>query len=218
MRKIILIILILLLSKVCPVQALGVEWTSGHHEVLEGDNYNEIRIFQDVTLDVLGGDIHTLTTYNHTVSDISGGDIFELCSHSDSIINIMGGSIYYTNAFCRSVINMSRGETLYLTPTDDTTIHLTGGTIAHGLWAKGSSVVHIYGYNFNYVEGVGGGQLTGLWSDGIPFDIHLNDSSGVVTYDHLVFHVIPEPAALLLLGLGGLFLRKKKWQKSRNNF
>ena len=73
---------------------------------------------------------------------------------------------------------------------------------------------NIYGYGFQYnplTGDYGGGQLTGFWMDDTPFSIDLWYSSYpgapiIDTYAHIV--LIPEPATLLLLGSGGLFLRK----------
>ena len=67
--------------------------------------------------------------------------------------------------------------------------------------------VHIYGYDFNN-DPYTGSPLTGFWAGGTPFSINLVDST-ISTYDQIVFHA-PEPASMILFGLGGLFLRKRK--------
>ena len=51
--------------------------------------------------------------------------------------------------------------------------------------------------------------IQGLWLDGSPFYIQFSNDS---TYDPVWtnINIIPEPASLLLLGLGGFLLRRKK--------
>jgi hypothetical protein len=51
--------------------------------------------------------------------------------------------------------------------------------------------------------------LTGTWLDGTAFSIQLIDSAGyAATIDNIRF--IPEPATMLLLGIGGVFLRRRQ--------
>ena len=63
-----------------------------------------------------------------------------------------------------------------------------------------SSTINIYGYDFSEFPAF---SLTGYLSDGSPFEFI------ELTYavSHINLIVIPEPVTVLLLGLGGLFLR-----------
>jgi len=80
--------------------------------------------------------------------------------------------------------------------------NLYGGTISDYLLA--TSTVNIFGYDFEYDPLAGnyqGGQLIGFWLDDTP------GGPIIDTWPHIV--LIPEPASLLLFGLGGLFLRRR---------
>jgi len=50
------------------------------------------------------------------------------------------------------------------------------------------------------------GMLTGCWQGGIPFAIDFQEGP----YRAVVLPEIPEPATVLLLGLGGLALLRKR--------
>ena len=103
---------------------------------------------------------------------------------------MLGGSVDWVNVGGGSVVN------------------LYGGEIADSLGASGSSVVNIYGSAFAY-DALGGqssrGQITGLSLDGTEFAIDLYT---VDTYPHINF--VPEPATVVLLGLGGLLVRRRR--------
>lgn len=52
--------------------------------------------------------------------------------------------------------------------------------------------------------------LTGLWPDGSAFSIQLHDGTGVFHPAISNIEFVPEPTTVLLFGLGGLILRKRK--------
>jgi hypothetical protein len=53
-------------------------------------------------------------------------------------------------------------------------------------------------------------MLSGLWGNDSLFNIQLVNVSGYSpTIDNIEFTIIPEPASLLLLAVGGLLLRRK---------
>ena len=101
----------------------------------------------------------------------------------------------------------------YLEAADSSTIDISGGMITDWLYATDRSVVNIYGYGFDYDPYGGrwnGGELTGFWMDDSPFTIELLDNVAVDStyYDHI--NLVPEPATLSLLLLGGLAGRRRR--------
>jgi len=90
--KIITLVAVVMVLGVCPVQADTV-WTSGHHEVVDGDIYGEIWMYNDCTLDILGGDIYRLAAYDSTFTNWYDGEMVTLWAHNESIVNIYGGQL-----------------------------------------------------------------------------------------------------------------------------
>jgi len=166
--KLFAILAVVMLYGVCPV--IATTWTSGHHEIFDGDVYHEVEIYNDVTLDIFGGEITHLITFNSTITNWYDGGMDSLWTRDDSIVNIFGGQL-------------------------------------GGLSSQNNSIVNLCAYDivFEPSGGLDDGWIYGkYYSDNSSFDIHL----GMDTYVHV--NIIPEPTTLLLLSLGGIFLRRKR--------
>ena len=112
-KLILLAVPIVLLCR-CPAHADTV-WTSGHHEIVDGELYGEIYIYNDVTVDIFGGDIYKLETYDVTVTDWYGGAITELCTWEDSLISIYGGQLSRLQAGENTVIQLYAYDVIHTT-------------------------------------------------------------------------------------------------------
>ena len=104
MKKMILVILVML-AGAYPIRADTV-WLTGHHEIVDGEVYGEIYIYNDVTLDILGGDIFRLAAYNTTLTDWFAGEMDTLWTRDDSIVNIFGGQLGGLSSQHNSVVNL----------------------------------------------------------------------------------------------------------------
>jgi hypothetical protein len=147
----------------------------------------------------------------HNTYDESYGNNGEVGVINDAILDVRGGSI-----------------SVYLVSTDFAKVNVFDGDIDE-LWTRGNSVAKIYGglinllksedsslvylYAYDVMYHPAGGGIFGdrpfiegtYYENDTPFSFLL---AGTVVYPHI--QVVPEPATIFLLGLGGLLLRSRK--------
>ena len=128
-REIKLLIVMATILWVCtsPARADTI-WTSGNYEIVGSDVYGEIEIYNDVTVDILGGDIARLATFDTTLTNWYEGDMIALWVSDSSVVNMYGGSFERLHPRPNGVLN------LY---AYDVTYHETGGYWGGG-WVEGS--------------------------------------------------------------------------------
>jgi hypothetical protein len=183
--------------------------------IQEGDVYDYVHVYNDAIIDISGGIVTALGAYDSSTINLSGGVLDSLSATEYSTINLSGDTqIGGLGNYDSGITNMYGGTVGSMKVGSSNPVNLHGGVISDYL--KAVSTVNIYGYGFEYDPLAGdyrGGQLTGFWLDDTPFSIDLFGDPGgpssapIDTYSHIV--LIPEPATILLLGLGGLFLRKR---------
>ena len=105
-------------------------WLSGHHEIVNGDIYGEIWMYNDCTLDILGGDIYRLAVYDTTVTDWFSGEMTALWTRNDSIVNIYGGDLAHLWADDNSEVYIYAYDVIH---------HPTGGHFDRG-WVEGKYI------------------------------------------------------------------------------
>ena len=164
---------------------------------------------------VTGGRIEWVVgTYGQSHADILGGDINTIDARENSTINVDDGWIrWYLSAADHGEVTMT-GGTLdgSVEAYGDGVIRLEEGTIVdHGdsdyLWAGNNGRIFVHG-DFNYGPGPipdMSGQLTGTMTGGCLLDIkfqRFQETAQII--------VVPEPAIMSLLTLGGLVMLRRR--------
>lgn len=151
---------------------------------------------------------------NNTVVDMWGGYVEDLITEDSSTVNIYGGQITGGDGYglekgigvwFSSTVNVRGGEICAINTSQSGTLNLFGGDI-EVLTGNGiDGTINIYGTSLSITGNGGvydGGIVSGAWSDGTVFSIDMYGA-----YSLIQLHEIPEPCTIILLGLGGLFVR-----------
>ena len=146
----------------------------------------------------------------------SGGTVNGVYSFDNSVLNMTGGSASFLNISGNSDVVIGGGSIANdLKVYGSSVIDIYGGSISGGIYAYDDSIVYIHGMDF-MVDGqpVSGGNslsaiapigvVTGTYDSGVDFTLSYN----VAASSNADIIVLPEPAVICFLLLGGLFLLK----------
>ncbi|MBN2269302.1 MAG: PEP-CTERM sorting domain-containing protein [Sedimentisphaerales bacterium] len=179
-----------------------------------------IDAYEDSQVNILGGRVAaSVKAYGRTHLTIAGGEIGgPVFAREASRMEISGGSMEsWVQAFDNSEVTISGGEiTVFVEAWDDVRMTISGGTISGQIAAIRDSLITLVGSNFavnGTPVGYGDsakkygimGTITGILANG---DMLNNSFSIVGIGADITF--IPEPGTLLLIGLGGAGILRRR--------
>ncbi len=200
--------------------------------------YSGLRTYNDSQAFISGGTIGNpnwhVWAYDNSRITMTDGIVYdELGARAFSTVTMSGGTINgwlgqeetyrgYLWARENGTVNMTGGTvTGYLCAEDSGQVIMSGGFVTDALCAGKSgevsdSVITILGSDFAIngtpvaygeytVADFTNGSITGILvnGDSLNTDFYIYDNSSIIL-------AVPEPGTVLLFGLGGLFLRKRK--------
>ena len=164
--------------------------------IQDGDSYDGVFVYgNDTIVEVKGGNIGKLFSYDRSTVNVSGGNVTYAQSYEQSTINISGGTVRVPNTGdAGSTINVT-GGTFWNIEVGSGEFNMSGGQIAGmGIFAPAKDgAVNIYGYGFEYypLPDKNDGRLTGFWQDGTPFSIEFRPDA----YQLVTLYEIPPGSA-----------------------
>lgn len=164
-------------------------------------------------------DLFAVSAYDTSRIIISGGSImgsaYALNAYGNSSVEMSDGSVTGVHGFFireNSNATISGGEIMELTAHDTSRVFISGGEVGL-LRASGKSHITLWGENFKLGDGlwmegnnlIGTGILSGTWLDGASWTTEIYENTDTST-----ILLVPEPASLLILALGGMTLRYRR--------
>ena len=161
---------------------------------------------------------------NHELLIVNGGGADLIDAWDNSRIEVYSTSlplslydsgVYDIHLSDNSTLLFSGGATESLVLYKNSSALLTGGTINyitiyHRPVDSCSVTIDCQdGWQWLYTSGTITG-IKGLWQNGSPFQITLSNVGSPWPLTAQYVNVVPEPTTMLLLGLGGMLIRKKK--------
>jgi len=160
-----------------------------------GENYPDSKVvaYDTATIDMTGGSVNWLFTNNSGTVHLSGGTVRDRAQSS-------GGPMYIDGGQIEGMLRVVNSGHMFLYGSN---FIVDGVSVAYGSSLRDYATQGLDPWGHNCLTGNITGSLSNGDSLGIPF--YILDGSDIVVE-------VPEPATLLLFGLGAITLRKRNSQ------
>ena len=175
---------------------------------ISGGEVLKFNAYDSSTVDISGGEVDILYAYDSSTVEVSGGIVGGVVAYDTTDVEISGGESDYL--YAHGTADISGGSVDRLDVYSTSSVNLSGGEM-DDLYARGD--VTFTGREFHLGAGLsldgdqvlGTGFLSGEWYDGTNWTVNIarNDSGAVIL-------LVPEPATLSLLALGGLAMLRRR--------
>jgi hypothetical protein len=218
MKKILVIVVFAMINFPCVVFSENLTLIGDEFLVLE-QAYDYVGLYDQSRVEIgpFGAVNQTLNAYDYSTVDmlhgfVGGNEYSSITAWGNSTVNIFGGHTKYLNAYSANTINISGGVIENFDVTQNSIVEMTGALIER-MKVSGDCIIKLHGYDFELGNGLwldgnrlmGTGMLGGKWLDGVSWNTEI-----VWNYEPANILLVPEPTTLLLLGMGGLLIRKRK--------
>jgi len=207
-----------------------------HVNLIEGGEFlGGIYLYHHATIDIDGGTVNYggFHAEGDNIITITDGLVKGYSSAtSNSTVNILGGDTNNLTLHGNANLSMSGGSVGGLDCRGNSTGTVSGGSIEDYLRVGDSGIIYLHGTNFeingqplsygdhlsDFVPMTHWGEThyekTGVVTGTLANGTALNNTFSILYLDGIEVPadiiVVPEPATLLMLGLGGMLLRKNK--------
>ncbi|MGD0077846.1 MAG: PEP-CTERM sorting domain-containing protein [Sedimentisphaerales bacterium] len=178
---------------------------------LSGGRVNIMSSYDNSILNMTAGILNNLYSYEYSTANISGNTLdgpFNISARDNSIINFSGtADADHVDAFNTVKLNILGGTINHISARNDGVLNIYSGDISN-VWSQDNAVINVFGKELRkWPTGgaFGYGFVYGYYNDWSSFYFSLESTE---SYSHV--NLIPEPATILLLVAGSLFLRKKE--------
>lgn len=190
----------------------------GGEIALEG-MHKELGSYDNSVVNIFAGKVGQTRASGDSTMNISGGTMSDLATtYYRGTLNITGGTFKdWVWAQVNGEVNITGGTfDDHLFSFHNANLNLSGGVVGGDLHTNQNSTMTVFGTGFNFAYGdygvkdiLNGANLTGFLADGTAIN-----SLVVIQEDSMVTlaapAIVPEPATLSLLSLGGLMLLRRR--------